>query len=56
MIEDQLQQHQVEDQTHQVNKKRKTDPRDTEFVIKYDKKNFSGRQADEESSGTAELY
>ena len=37
-------------------KKRRTDPRDTEFVIKYDKKNFNRSMADDESTGMSELY
>ena len=36
--------------------KRRTDPRDTEFVIKYDKKNFNRSMADDESTGMSELY
>ena len=49
MIED-------KDITFEKSKRRTADPRDTEFVIKYDKKNFNRSMADDESTGMSELY
>ena len=44
------------DITFEKSKRRTVDPRDTEFVIKYDKKNFNRSMADDESTGMSELY